>query len=171
MANYAHVTFADQGSDAYERGGRHAGTDRWSWRWSIFNNIAESATKELAGKPRNHRNIDRVGSWRSTPTSHQPLGAWRIRVSVLAEQDLGGAARQCRSKFGRGVPRTAIAPTTRSQNGSIPKPGTASRASPGNSSHCRPSTRNSNSAVPRSTTHTIGGKGVAKAPMAGPEMQ
>ena len=43
-------------------------------------------------------------SWRSTPTSHQPLGAWRIRVSVLAEQDLGGAARQCRSKFGRGVP-------------------------------------------------------------------
>src|SRR5260370_21638132 len=32
--------------------------------------------------------------------------------------------------------------------------------------HCRPSTMNSSSAVPRSTTHTIGGKGVAKAPMA-----
>src|SRR5262245_22773687 len=73
---------------------------------------------------------------------------------------------QCRSNVGRGVPRTAIAPTTSSQNGSTPKPGIASKASPGNSSHCRPSTRNSSSAVTRSTTHTIGGKGVAKAPMA-----
>ena len=133
-------------------------------RYSI--NIAESATKELAGKPRNHRNIDRValGDRRQCLTSRSAPGA--SESSVLAEQDLGGAARQCRPKFGRGVPRTAIAPTTRSQNGSIPKPGTASRASPGNSSHCRPSTRNSDSAVPRSTTHTIGGKGVAKAPMA-----
>ena len=52
------------------------------------------------------------------------------------------------------------------QNGSTPKPGIASRTSPGNSSHCRPSTRNSSSAVPISKTHTIGGKGVAKAPMA-----
>ena len=76
------------------------------------------------------------------------------------------AARQCRSKVGRGVPSTAIAPTTSSQNGSTPKPGIASRASPGNSSHCRPSTMNSSRAVPRSTIHTIGGKGVAKAPMA-----
>ena len=76
------------------------------------------------------------------------------------------AVRQCRSKFGRGVPRTAIAPTTSSQNGSTPKPGIASRANPGNSSHCRPSTMNKSSAVPRSTAHTIGGKGVAKAPMA-----
>src|SRR6266404_6857041 len=74
--------------------------------------------------------------------------------------------RQCCSNFGRGVPRTAIAPTTSSQNGSTPKPGIASRANPGNRSHCRPSTMNSSSAVPRSTTHTIGGKGVAKAPMA-----
>src|SRR5258707_3035087 len=73
---------------------------------------------------------------------------------------------QCRSNDGLGVPSTAIAPTTSSQNGSTPKPGIASRASPGNSSHCRPSTMNSSSAVPRSTTHTIGGKGVAKAPMA-----
>jgi hypothetical protein len=59
-----------------------------------------------------------------------------------------------------------MAPTTSSQNGSTPKPGIASRASPGNSSHCRPSTMNSNSAVPRSTTHTIGGSGVAKVSMA-----
>jgi hypothetical protein len=64
------------------------------------------------------------------------------------------------------VPRTAIAPTTSSQNGSTPKPGIASRASPGKSSHCRPSTMNSNSAVPRSTNHTTGGRRVAKAPMA-----
>ena len=77
-----------------------------------------------------------------------------------------GAVSQCLSKFGRGVPSTAIAPTTSSQNGSTPKPGIASRASPGKSSHCRPSTMNSSSAVPRSTTHTIGGKGAAKAPMA-----
>jgi len=72
----------------------------------------------------------------------------------------------CRSRIGRGVPRTAIAPTTSSQNGSTPKPGIASRASPGNSSHCRPSTKNRSNAVPRSTTHTSGGKGVAKAPIA-----
>ena len=52
------------------------------------------------------------------------------------------------------------------QNGSTPRPGIASRASPGNNSHCRPSTMNSSSAVPRSTAHTSGGKGVAKAPMA-----
>jgi hypothetical protein len=38
---------------------------------------------------------------------------------------LGGAARQCRSKLGRGVPSTAMAPTTSSQNGSTPKPGIA----------------------------------------------
>jgi hypothetical protein len=50
-----------------------------------------------------------------------------------------------------------MAPTTSSQNGSTPKPGIASRASPGSSSHCRPSTMNSSRAVPRSTPHTIGG--------------
>jgi hypothetical protein len=33
------------------------------------------------------------------------------------------------------------APTTSSQNGSTPKPGMASRASPGNNNHCRPSTK------------------------------
>ena len=92
------------------------------------------------------------------------IGTYRVSVSL--SKNLGGAVRQCRSKFGRGVPRTAIAPTTSSQNGSTPKPGIASRASPGNSSHCRPSTMNSSSAVPISTSHTIGGKGVAKAPMA-----
>jgi hypothetical protein len=79
---------------------------------------------------------------------------------------LSSASLQCRSKIGRGVPRTAIAPTTSSQNGSTPKPGIASRASPGNSSHCRPSTMNSSNAVPRSTIHVIGGKGAAKAPIA-----
>jgi len=69
------------------------------------------------------------------------------------------------SNFGRGVPRTAIAATTSSQNGSTPTPGIASRASPGNSSHCQPSIMNSSRAVPTSITHTIGGAGVAKAPM------
>jgi len=49
---------------------------------------------------------------------------------------------------------------------STPKLGIASKARPGNSSHCRPNTMNSSSTVTRSTTHTIGGKGVAKAPMA-----
>src|SRR5262245_15333878 len=76
------------------------------------------------------------------------------------------AIRQDRSNFGRGVPNTAIAATTSSQNGSTPNPGIASRASPGSSSHWRPKTKKSSSAVPISTTHTIGGKGVAKAPMA-----
>ena len=88
-----------------------------------------------------------------------------VRLTGQAESGCG-AVSQCLSKFGRGVPSTAIAPTTSSQNGSTPKPGIASRASPGKSSHCRPSTMNSSSAVPRSTTHTIGGKGAAKAPMA-----
>ena len=92
------------------------------------------------------------------------IGTYRVSVSL--SKNLDGAVRQCRSKFGRGVPRTAIVPTTGSQKGSTPKPGIASRTSPGKSSHCRPSTMNSSSAVPISTTHTIGGKGVAKAPMA-----
>jgi hypothetical protein len=88
------------------------------------------------------------------------------RDLLPASDDGEMAVRQCRSNLGRGVPRTAIAPTTSSHNGSTPKPGIASRASPGNSSHCWPNTMNSSSAVPRSTTHTIGGKGVAKAPIA-----
>lgn len=59
-----------------------------------------------------------------------------------------------------------MAPTTSSQNGSTPRPGMASRASPGNSNHCRPSTRKSNNAVAMSATHAIGGSGVTKAPTA-----
>ena len=42
-----------------------------------------------------------------------------------------GARPQLCPIFGRGVPKTAIAPTTSSQNGSTPTPGTASRTSPG----------------------------------------
>ena len=41
----------------------------------------------------------------------------------------------------------------------------ASRANPGNSSHCRPSTKKSSNAVTKSTPHAIGGSGVVKAPM------
>ena len=52
-------------------------------------------------------------------------------VSVSLSKNLGGAVRQWRSKLGRGVPRTAIAPTTGSQKGSTPKPGIASRTRPG----------------------------------------
>jgi hypothetical protein len=42
----------------------------------------------------------------------------------------------------------------------------ASRASPGNSNHCRPSTKKSRNAVAISATHQIGGSGVTSAPMA-----
>src|ERR1700745_1878138 len=42
----------------------------------------------------------------------------------------------------------------------------ASRDSPGNSKHWRPSTMKSSIAVARSATHPIGGSGVMKAPMA-----
>jgi hypothetical protein len=41
----------------------------------------------------------------------------------------------------------------------------ASRANPGNSSHCRPNTKKSSNAVTKSTPHLIGGNGVVKAPM------
>jgi hypothetical protein len=67
--------------------------------------------------------------------------------------------------FGRGVPKTAIAPTTSSQNGTTPTPGIASRTSPGKSSHCQPSTTNKSAAVTTSTAHPIGGAKLAKAPM------
>src|SRR6516164_136999 len=67
--------------------------------------------------------------------------------------------------FGRGVPKTAIAPTTSSQNGTTPTPGIASRTSPGKSSHCKPSTTNNSAAVTTSTAHPIGGAKLAKAPM------
>ena len=40
-----------------------------------------------------------------------------------ASDDGEMAVRQCRSNLGRGVPRTAIVPTTSSHNGSTPKPG------------------------------------------------
>src|SRR4029077_4880704 len=67
--------------------------------------------------------------------------------------------------FGRGVPKTAIAPTTSSQNGSTPTPGIASRTNPGKSSHCQPSTANSSAAVTTSTAHPIGGAKLAMAPI------
>jgi hypothetical protein len=72
---------------------------------------------------------------------------------------------QCCPIFGRGVPKTAIAPTTSSQNGSTPRPGIASRTSPGKSSHCQPSTTNNSAAVTTSTAHPIGGAKLVKAPM------
>jgi len=77
-----------------------------------------------------------------------------------------GATPQRRPIFGRGVPKTAIAPTTSSQNGNTPTPGIASRTSPGKSSHCQPTTTNSSAAVTASTAHPIGGATLAKAPMA-----
>src|SRR5215468_3738831 len=67
--------------------------------------------------------------------------------------------------FGRGVPKTAIAPTTTSQNGSTSTPGIASRTSPGKSSHCQPNTTNNSATVTTSTAHTIGGAKLVKAPM------
>ena len=67
--------------------------------------------------------------------------------------------------FGRGVPKTVIAPTTSSQNGSTPTPGIASRTNPGKSSHCQPSTTNNSAAVTTSTAHPIGGATLAKAPI------
>ena len=76
-----------------------------------------------------------------------------------------GATPQCCPIFGRGVPKTAIAPTTSSQNGTTPTPGIASRTSPGKSSHCQPSTTNNSAAVTTSTAHPIGGAKLAKAPM------
>jgi hypothetical protein len=66
---------------------------------------------------------------------------------------------------GRGVPKAAMAPTTSSQNGITPKPGIASSARPGSSSHCRPRTMNRRSAVTRSTAQVMGGAGVVKAPI------
>jgi hypothetical protein len=74
-------------------------------------------------------------------------------------------ARNATSKR-RGVPRTAIAPTTSSQNGSTPKPGIASTASPGNNNYGRPSTKKSSIAVAISATHLIGGSRATKVPMA-----
>jgi hypothetical protein len=76
-----------------------------------------------------------------------------------------GATPQRCPIFGRGVPKTAIAPTTSSQNGATPTPGIASRTSPGKSSRCQPSTTNNSTAVTTSIAHTIGGAKLAKAPM------
>ncbi len=72
-----------------------------------------------------------------------------------------GATPQCCPIFGRGVPKTAIAPTTSSQNGTTPTPGIASRTSPGKSSHCQPSTTNNSAVVTTSTAHPIGGAKLA----------
>jgi hypothetical protein len=47
-----------------------------------------------------------------------------------------------------------------------PSPESPPEPVPATAAIAGPSTMNSNSAVPRSTTHTIGGSGVAKAPMA-----
>jgi hypothetical protein len=65
-----------------------------------------------------------------------PSGTW---MSALCQKR---TSHQRCPMFGRGVPKTAIAPTTSSQNGTTPTPGIASRTSPGKSSHCQPSTTN-----------------------------
>src|SRR5215467_16216627 len=91
-----------------------------------------------------------------------------VRPSVLAVVSKSlptGATPQRCPIFGRGVPKTAIAPTTSSQNGTTPTPGIASRTSPGKSSHCQPSTTNNSAAVTTSTAHSIGGAKLANAPM------
>ena len=83
----------------------------------------------------------------------------------LCFKSLSTGATPQRCPFGRGVPKTAIAPTTSSQNGATPTPGIASRTSPGKSSRCQPSTTNNSTAVTTSIAHTIGGAKLAKAPM------
>ncbi len=98
----------------------------------------------------------------SVPVPHpaSPQGQIHEVLQIVA---LGATPQRC-PIFGRGVPKTAIAPTTSNQNGRTPTPGIASSASPGKSSHCRPSTANSSAAVTRSTAHPIGGAKLVKAP-------
>src|SRR5262245_30740921 len=59
----------------------------------------------------------------------------------------------------------AIAPTTSSQIGITPRPGIASRISPGRRSQRQPSTTKSRIAVTMSTDHTSGGARVTKKEM------
>jgi hypothetical protein len=98
----------------------------------------------------------------AAPSLKLPASETLHKSSLVGWQ---GATPQRCPIFGRGVPKTAIAPTTSSQNGSTPTPGIASRTSPGNSSHCQPSTTNKSAAVTTSTAHPIGGAKLAKAPM------
>src|SRR6516165_3847144 len=89
----------------------------------------------------------------------------RPSIPIEAPKRCPRATPQLCPIFGRGVPKTAIAPTTSSQNGSTPTPGIASRTSPGKSSHCQPSTTNNSAAVTTSTAQPIGGAKLVKAPM------
>src|SRR5215471_322074 len=90
-----------------------------------------------------------------------------VRPSVLAVVSKSlptGATPQRCPIFGRGVPKTAIAPTTNSQNGTTPTPGIASRTSPGKSSHCQPRPTTARQSRHRPPIR-IGGAKLAKAPM------
>src|SRR5262249_40107665 len=88
----------------------------------------------------------------------------RISPECAKSPPTGPTPQRC-PIFGRGVPKTAIAPTTKSQNGTTPTPGIASRTSPGKSSHCQPSTTNNSAAVTTSTAQPIGGAKLVMAPM------
>jgi hypothetical protein len=100
---------------------------------------------------------------------HSSPGSVSLTSGLNSHRALQNAASGCEPQrcpiLGRGVPKTAIAPTTSSQNGSTPTPGIASRTRPGKSSHCQPSTTNNSAAVTTSTAHPIGGAKLAKAPM------
>ena len=68
------------------------------------------------------------------PRSHVRIRLWDPgRLATDGDQLGGGRDSGLRCPiFGRGVPKTAIAPTTSSQNGTTPTPGIASRpAAPG----------------------------------------
>ena len=70
------------------------------------------------------------------------------------------ACPEAMSGYGWGrrmAPQVATEPTTRSQNGNMLRPGIASAINPGRITHFRPSRRNRNRAVTRSTAHWTGG--------------
>jgi hypothetical protein len=86
---------------------------------------------------------------------------WHLQI---AEQDLYGSSVPFKTR-----PRSAQhsnRPNHQQPEWKHPQARNCLQSQSRHQQHCRPSTRNSSSAVPRSTTHTIGGKGVAKAPMA-----
>ena len=93
---------------------------------------------------------DEAGTW--DPKFSAEVCPWKVptpadRSPPGERQGAAIATAQRYPTFGRGVPKTVIAPTTSSQNGSTPTPGIASRTNPGKSNHRQPSTTNNSAAV------------------------
>jgi hypothetical protein len=111
----------------------------------------------LIGRHASHREISVETTAKILRTHVERNQAPIVRQKTVTHRDAGRRRLVAVFRHARVEELDALPPC---QNGSMPRHGTATRASPGNSNHCRPRTMKRSSAAARFTTHPIDGSGV-----------